>query len=139
IRLVGNILIDSLVASLPRARESRILHELGLKPRRFVYVTLHRPSNVDHRETLAPILETLADLACSLHVGFPIHPGSRARAESFGLKLSVRDSVHVVEPVGYLDSVRLAEDARLVLTDSGGLQEETTYLRTPCLTERPNT
>ncbi len=139
IRLVGNILIDSLVASLPRARESRILHELGLKPRRFVYVTLHRPSNVDHRETLAPILETLADLARSLPVVFPIHPRTRARAESFGLKLSGRDGLHVVEPVGYLDSVRLAEDARLVLTDSGGLQEETTYLRTPCLTLRPNT
>jgi UDP-N-acetylglucosamine 2-epimerase (non-hydrolysing) len=139
IQAVGNIMIDSLVENLPAARSSTVLRTLGLVPGKFIYVTLHRPQNVDHRESLSAIMRELRRLSSDLPVVFPMHPRTRKRLEEFGIAGAENAAVHVVEPVGYHDSLCLTENARLVLTDSGGLQEESTYFRTPCLTLRPNT
>jgi UDP-N-acetylglucosamine 2-epimerase (non-hydrolysing) len=141
IRQVGNVMIDTLAANLERARAREAPHRLGVEPRRYVYVTLHRPSNVDERQSLAAIVACLLDVSRRSPVVFPVHPRTRQRLADFGLldDLTDADGVKLVEPVGYLDSIGLAEAAACVLTDSGGLQEETTFLRVPCLTLRPNT
>lgn len=139
IRRVGNIMIDTLLANLDQARTRNPLERLGLEPGRFVYVTLHRPANVDRPETLGPIMQHLQRLAATLPVVFPVHPRTRQRLTDFAMALDGSPALHLLDPVGYHDSLCLAEQARFVLTDSGGLQEETTYFRTPCLTLRPNT
>ncbi len=139
IRRVGNIMIDTLTANLEKARRRRTYGQFRVEPARYVYVTLHRPSNVDAAETLSGIMEDLARLSRDFPVVFPIHPRTRKNMESFRITVSSAPSLHLVDPVGYLDSLCLAENARFVLTDSGGLQEETTFFRTPCLTLRPNT
>jgi UDP-N-acetylglucosamine 2-epimerase (non-hydrolysing) len=139
IELVGNVMIDTLIANLDKARASRLLDALGLEKRQFVYVTLHRPSNVDNETNLALILAELKRLARQFPVVFPMHPRTRKMCERFGISLNGENGLRVIEPVGYHDSLCLTECTRLVLTDSGGLQEESTYFRTPCLTLRPNT
>lgn len=162
VRLVGNVMIDTLIANLPAARQSQILQKTGVTSGHFVYVTLHRPSNVDQPENLRLIMTELAALASKLPVVFPIHPRTRHRLAEFGLavrssavssppldversmlnvecSLVPQPALLLIEPVGYHDSLCLTENARLVLTDSGGLQEESTWFRTPCLTLRPNT
>jgi UDP-N-acetylglucosamine 2-epimerase (non-hydrolysing) len=139
IKLVGNVMIDTLVANLEMARKSPILGKCGVKKKGFAYVTLHRPSNVDLRENLARIVHNLEDLAAQLPVVFPVHPRTRKMLAEFGLSPADRKGVSIIEPIGYHDSLCLTENARLVLTDSGGLQEESTFYRTPCLTLRPNT
>ena len=139
IRLVGNIMIDSLVANLEQAHASSILRQCRVEPGNFAYVTLHRPANVDERASLTAITGELEKLSHRLPVVFPIHPRTRKMCASFGLNLQQNNGVRLLEPVGYHDSLCLTENARLVLTDSGGLQEESTYFRTPCLTLRPNT
>jgi UDP-N-acetylglucosamine 2-epimerase (non-hydrolysing) len=139
IRLVGNIMIDSVVAHLSNGRNGTILEQLELKDRGFVYVTLHRPSNVDQRESLSAIIDELTALADQFPVIFPIHPRTRQRMEQFGLSIPASGAVHLLDPIGYKDSLALTRHARCVLTDSGGLQEESTYFQTPCLTLRPNT
>ncbi len=141
IRQVGNVMIDTLAHNLEKARARRAPDSLGLTPRRFVYVTLHRPSNVDGRDSLTPIAECLRDMARRQPVVFPVHPRTRQRLADFGLldALQSHDGIRLVEPVGYLDSIGLVDEASCVLTDSGGLQEETTFLGVPCLTLRPNT
>ncbi|SMC26402.1 UDP-N-acetylglucosamine 2-epimerase (non-hydrolysing) [Desulfacinum hydrothermale DSM 13146] len=139
IHRVGNIMIDCLVANLARARARRAPVRLGVEPGRYAYVTLHRPSNVDCRESLEAILENLVRLSRDLPVIFPVHPRTHKALEAFGLDHVGAPGLHKIAPVGYQDSLCLTENARLVLTDSGGLQEESTYFRTPCLTLRPNT
>ena len=141
IRQVGNVMIDTLAANLERARAREAPRQLGVAARAYVYVTLHRPSNVDARESLAAIVTCLLDVSRVAPVVFPVHPRTRQRLADFGLEGALAGSaaVKLVEPVGYLDSIGLAEAAACVLTDSGGLQEETTFLRVPCLTLRPNT
>jgi UDP-N-acetylglucosamine 2-epimerase (non-hydrolysing) len=139
IRFVGNVMIDALVANLEKSRASRLMGNLGFAPRGFVYVTLHRPSNVDHQENLTAITGQLRALARRLPVVFPMHPRTRKMCAQFGIELNGQAGFKVLEPIGYHDSLCLTENARLVLTDSGGLQEESTYFRTPCLTLRPNT
>jgi len=135
VHFVGNVMIDSLQAALPRARESRIHERLELPRKQYALATLHRPANVDDAAALSRLLAALAEVAAQLPVVFPIHPRTRARLpagfEARGLKL--------VEPLGYLDFLALTADARLVMTDSGGIQEETTALGVPCLTLRENT
>jgi UDP-N-acetylglucosamine 2-epimerase (non-hydrolysing) len=141
IRLVGNIMIDSLLRNVERARSSRILDQLGFDSDQLCLVTLHRPSNVDHKETLSGIMSALKLIARSLPVVFPVHPRTRSRLEEFGL-VEPRDGSTgfvLLEPVTYLDFVRLYSKSQLVLTDSGGVQEETTALGIPCLTLRDNT
>jgi UDP-N-acetylglucosamine 2-epimerase (non-hydrolysing) len=135
VHFVGNVMIDSLAAALPRARESRIHERLELAKKGYALATLHRPANVDDPAALRGLLSALAEVAAQLPVVFPIHPRTRARLpagfDAPGLKL--------VEPLGYLDFLALTAEARLVMTDSGGIQEETTALGVPCLTLRENT
>ena len=139
IRRVGNVMIDSLVAHLGQADATNTLERLNLLPNRFIYVTLHRPSNVDDRDSLEVIVRELATLSGQWTIAFPIHPRTRARMAEFGLSFDGHSGVRLLDPLGYLDSLNLTRHARFVLTDSGGLQEESTYFRTPCLTLRPNT
>jgi len=139
IKLVGNIMIDALVANLERARERNTSGNLGIKDDSFAYVTLHRPSNVDQKETLGPLMGELIELSHRIDVVFPMHPRTRKMISELQIPIGNGSRLRIVEPIGYHDSLFLAERARFVLTDSGGLQEETTFLRTPCLTLRPNT
>jgi len=139
IRLVGNIMIDALVANLDQAGKSGVLLRLGLKPKEFVYVTLHRPSNVDDRSTLATIMKELHRLAGQMPVVFPMHPRTRKMLADFGLVSEGQPGLRILDPIGYHDSLCLTGNSKFVLTDSGGLQEESTFLKTPCLTLRPNT
>jgi UDP-N-acetylglucosamine 2-epimerase (non-hydrolysing) len=139
IKLVGNVMIDTLVSNLVKSRASHLPTTLGLRHKGFVYVTLHRPSNVDDRESLTKIITELKRLAVQLPVVFPMHPRTRKMCGQFGISFNGDKGLHLAEPIGYHDSLWLTENARLVLTDSGGLQEESTYFRTPCLTLRPNT
>jgi UDP-N-acetylglucosamine 2-epimerase (non-hydrolysing) len=136
--LVGNVMVDTLLHLRERARATRAPDKFGVRGQRFAFVTLHRPSNVDSRETLAELLGALEQLAREMPVIFPIHPRTRSRIEEFGLA-DVANGVRLVEPLGYLETVALVESSTLVLTDSGGLQEETTVLGIPCITARPNT
>lgn len=139
IKLVGNIMIDTLVANLAEARSNGHLGRLDLRPKAFAYVTLHRPSNVDHEENLRAIMAELGRLAGQMPVVFPMHPRTRKMCEEFDIPLNGNGALRILEPIGYHDSICLTENALLVLTDSGGLQEETTWFRTPCLTLRANT
>jgi UDP-N-acetylglucosamine 2-epimerase (non-hydrolysing) len=139
IRLVGNIMIDTLVENLEKARGRNTLEALGLQARQFVYVTLHRPSNVDRKDCLSQIMAELKRLSRQMPVVFPVHPRTRKMLSEFGLSPTDTPAVKILEPIGYHDSMCLTEQARFVLTDSGGLQEESTFFRTPCLTLRPNT
>jgi UDP-N-acetylglucosamine 2-epimerase (non-hydrolysing) len=139
IKLVGNVMIDALAANLEQARNSGILGKLGLQKKAFAYVTLHRPSNVDDPANLKGIMSGLNRLASQLPVVFPMHPRTHKMLAQFGISTATNGAMKILEPVGYHDSICLTESARLVLTDSGGLQEESTFFRTPCLTLRPNT
>lgn len=135
---VGNTMIDSLVHALESCGESDFLQRLGLSDNEYCYVTLHRPSNVDDPDRLACVLEMLRGLSELIEVIFPIHPRTRARIKKAGLA-GLLSAIKTMEPVGYMDSITLTSHARFVLTDSGGLQEEATFLKTPCLTLRPET
>lgn len=141
IRLVGNVMIDSLLKHLKRAERSRVREELGVADKPYAVVTLHRPSNVDDRETFTRILSALEAISGRLTVVFPVHPRTRRQIEEFGLasRVAASPNLRLVEPLGYLDFLRLYSGAALVLTDSGGIQEETTALGVPCLTLRENT
>lgn len=141
ISFVGNIMIDTLFNMRKRSDESTLLPELGLNKSDYVLVTLHRPSNVDQKKTLTNFVEILEETTKELPMVWPVHPRSKSRAEEFGLwqRLQSIQKLHLLEPVGYLDNVSLMSNARLVLTDSGGIQEETTALGIPCLTARENT
>ena len=141
IRFVGNVMIDTLFRNIERARNSQVLDRLGLKPREFCAMTLHRPSNVDDKRVLEGILDALEAIGERTPIVFPIHPRTRARLEEFGLAERARKMTALVltEPMGYLDFLQLYSNSRLVLTDSGGIQEETTALGIPCLTLRHNT
>ena len=138
IHFVGNVMIDTLVKMLPRALKRPVVTDLGLKAGGYVLVTLHRPSNVDHPETLREILTALDEISARWPVIFPVHPRTRKSIENMKIP-PVSTDVHLLEPFGYLDFLALTHSAGLVLTDSGGIQEETTYLGVPCLTARPNT
>jgi UDP-N-acetylglucosamine 2-epimerase (non-hydrolysing) len=139
IHRVGNIMIDSLVAGLERARASRVLDRLGLAPGGFGVLTLHRPSNVDDEGTLRGIMEVLHEISEELPIVFSCHPRTAQRLKALPGNLAKRGDVRVLEPLGYLDFLRLTSQSRIVLTDSGGLQEETTFLQIPCVTIRENT
>jgi UDP-N-acetylglucosamine 2-epimerase (non-hydrolysing) len=139
VKLVGNIMIDALVENLERANQQKTLETLGLKESGFVYVTLHRPSNVDSKNSLTKIMAELKVLAKQMPVVFPMHPRTRKMLSEFGIFPGTTNGLKILDPIGYHDSLNLTQHARLVLTDSGGLQEESTYFRTPCLTLRPNT
>jgi UDP-N-acetylglucosamine 2-epimerase (non-hydrolysing) len=141
IRLVGNVMIDSLYQHLERAQQSTIRERLGLTDARYAVLTLHRPSNVDDRTTFEGILSALERISEQLPIIFPVHPrAARTIAESGLLdRLKSARNLRLIEPLGYLDFLNLYSGAQLVLTDSGGIQEETTVLGIPCLTLRENT
>ena len=136
IHFVGNVMIDTLVKRLPAAQARPVLSDLGLRGGEYILVTLHRPSNVDDPQPLREILAALEQLAGQRRVIFPVHPRTRQRMEQLGLQPG---KVEFLEPLGYLDFLALTVAAGLVLTDSGGIQEETTYLGIPCLTLRKTT
>jgi UDP-N-acetylglucosamine 2-epimerase (non-hydrolysing) len=139
VQFAGNVMIDTLRAHLARAVPA--LQTLaGIPARGYAVVTLHRPSNVDHEATFRALLEALNQVAEKLDVVFPIHPRTKATAERFGMgDLLNRPGMRLLPPQGYLEMLGLTRDATVVLTDSGGLQEETTALGVPCITLRENT
>ncbi|MGB8913093.1 MAG: UDP-N-acetylglucosamine 2-epimerase (non-hydrolyzing), partial [Candidatus Sulfotelmatobacter sp.] len=152
IHFVGNTMIDSLLASREKAEKSAVLEQFALRGntngsghgiKRYALLTLHRPSNVDNRETFLSILEGLDELADSCPILFSAHPRTRKRIAEFGLERFFQErketGVRLLDPLGYLDFLCLMKHAALVVTDSGGIQEETTCLLVPCVTVRENT
>lgn len=146
IHFVGNVMIDTLMKHRSKALEQPTLHNLQLideagKPLPYAAITLHRPGNVDNPEVLKGIGEALIELAKQMPVLFPVHPRTRARFAEFGLTqmFSKGNGIRLLEPMGYLDFLNLEANATMILTDSGGIQEESTILGVPCLTLRPNT
>jgi len=137
IEFVGNTMIDTLLRNLDRALATSLPE--GLSENEYAVVTLHRPSNVDSPEQLGPILRTLQQISLRIPVVFPVHPRTRQQIESFGLRASVVEGIRLIPPLSYLPFIGLVARARMVLTDSGGIQEETTVLGVPCLTMRDNT
>jgi UDP-N-acetylglucosamine 2-epimerase (non-hydrolysing) len=132
IHRVGNVMIDSLVRLLPLAEQCR---SNGL-PEEYALVTLHRPSNVDNGESLLGILRSLLEVSQRLSVVFPVHPRTRQRIDEFGIYIR---GIHLLDPLPYIEFLSLQRRATVVITDSGGIQEETTFLKVPCLTVRENT
>jgi len=141
IDFVGNVMIDSYELQRGKIEADGTREGMGLKPREYGVVTLHRPSNVDHREKLTLLVEQLALAAEKLPLVFAIHPRTRKKLEEFGLLagLASNKRIRLTEPLGYVQFMNLVSGARLAITDSGGVQEETTYLGIPCLTLRENT
>jgi UDP-N-acetylglucosamine 2-epimerase (non-hydrolysing) len=137
IHLVGNLMIDSLRKHLSRAMQSDVRQRLGIADERYGLITLHRPANVDDDRKRTEILEALSVIAEELVLFWPVHPRTRARLESGSFPLSPK--IRLLEPLGYLDFLRLQAESFIVLTDSGGIQEETTVLGVPCLTLREKT
>jgi UDP-N-acetylglucosamine 2-epimerase (non-hydrolysing) len=141
IHFVGNVMIDTLLQHRAKADQSTILEDLALSDGGYAVITLHRPANVDNRESLEGLIEALEYIQNDLTVVFPAHPRTRAKIEEFGMgnRLAAMSNLRILDPIGYLDFLKLIASARLVLTDSGGIQEETTILKVPCLTLRENT
>jgi UDP-N-acetylglucosamine 2-epimerase (non-hydrolysing) len=138
---VGNIMIDTLRLHIEEAEKSAILDTIGVSSKQYGLVTLHRPSNVDNPRRLAEVFDALEVVQRKLPLVFPIHPRSRKMLAEHGLqgRVDAMSRLHLLDPVGYLDFLKLQKYAVLVLTDSGGIQEETTVLGVPCLTIRENT
>lgn len=141
LHLVGNLMIDTLMKLLPQAKDTSALHDLGLQERQYGVITLHRPSNVDDRPTLEAILQVLIRVSESLPMVFPVHPRTANRLEEFGLHDLLANAKQIIQlpPAGYLEFLALTSSAKVIVTDSGGLQEESTALGVPCLTMRANT
>jgi UDP-N-acetylglucosamine 2-epimerase (non-hydrolysing) len=142
IHLVGNIMIDSLISILERidpSYEDRIFQKFDLERNHFVLVTLHRPSNVDDPNNLWRVMNTLNTLSRRIPVIFPAHPRTKKNINGFETNFCSNGKFKIVEPLRYKEFIALERCAKFVLTDSGGIQEETTYLNVPCLTLRPNT
>lgn len=137
---VGNVMIDAYCMLQERIANAGTLARLGLESLSYAVVTMHRPVNVDQSESLSAVVDQLIALSAHIPVVFPIHPRTRARLTSFGLlDRLARADLHLLEPLGYIEFMNLVSNCRLVVTDSGGIQEETTYLGIPCLTAREST
>ncbi len=138
--LVGNVMIDTLLRNLEKSKSSKILEELNLKPREYAVLTLHRPANVDSEEVLQSIFSALRTISEDYPIIFPVHPRTKKNMERMGLRELIGDGqIITIDPLGYLDFLKLMANSKFVLTDSGGIQEETTILEVPCLTLRDNT
>ena len=135
----GNVMIDSLKYYLPKASKSNILEKLDLQPQNYVLMTMHRPSNVDSKDQLIDLVNLLNALTEKRKLIFPIHPRTKKNMDDYSLLNSVNKNVVLSEPIGYLDFLNLLRQAELVITDSGGIQEETTYLGIQCITTRTTT
>jgi len=141
ILLVGNVMIDTLLKNRARADKSPILAELGLQEASYAILTLHRPANVDDPAVFGRLLDAIEVIQQDLPIVFPIHPRTRNNLKTLGLSRRIERlaNLRLIEPAGYLDFLKLTSSAKFVLTDSGGIQEETTILKVPCLTLRENT
>lgn len=156
IHFVGNVMIDTLLQHKEKAQESKILQQLGLSIRNlttpYALLTLHRPSNVDNKHTLQGILEALNEISKQIPIIFPAHPRTQKKIKEFGFEQcfselstlnpqssTLKNVIYSIDPMGYLDFISLMSNAKLVMTDSGGIQEETTVLGVPCVTLRKNT
>jgi len=135
----GNVMIDSLTNYLHKAKVSNIHNEYQLEKGKYVLVTLHRPSNVDTKEGLKALLHLLNTVAEKRKLLFPIHPRTKSNMIKFGLDNTLEENVVLTDPIGYIDFLALTKDAELIITDSGGIQEESTYLGVQCITVRNNT
>ncbi len=138
IHMVGNVMIDTLIRLLPKADGTGLLGKLNWTDRPYALVTLHRPSNVDDAKELWTTLKTLNEIASEIGIIFPVHPRTRQMMRELSMG-DLSANLHFVDPVGYLEFLGLQRKAAFVITDSGGIQEETTYLGVPCLTVRENT
>lgn len=136
---VGNSMIDSLHYALPKAERSTVLERVGVTAKGYALVTLHRPSNVDDDVQLRMLFDVLNSIAASTDVVFPLHPRTRKNMEPWSSSVSISPRIHLIDPVGYVDFLRLMQQCSFVLTDSGGIQEETTALGIPCITARTST
>jgi len=132
-------MIDSLVNFLHKAETSNIHNDYQLEKGKYVLVTLHRPSNVDTKEELEALLHLLNTVARKRKLVFPIHPRTKSNMIKFGLDKTLEENVILTDPIGYIDFLALTKDAELIITDSGGIQEESTYLGVQCITVRKNT
>lgn len=142
IHRVGNIMIDSIctvAGSIDSARGDKILQHFGVTNGNYSLITLHRPCNVDRKERLAQTLDILRRIAKKCTVLFPMHPRTRKNIEEFGIEITDDERLRIMGPLTYREFIVLEKNARFVLTDSGGIQEETTFFHVPCLTLRPNT
>jgi UDP-N-acetylglucosamine 2-epimerase (non-hydrolysing) len=141
IHLVGNVMIDTLLKNRRKAESTSVLEDMDLHPREYAVVTLHRPANVDDPGALAGLVDVLDAVQSDMPVIFPIHPRTLAHLADHGLKARVdaMPNLRLTDPLGYMEFLKLLDHARIVLTDSGGIQEETTILNVPCLTLRENT
>ena len=139
IHFVGNVMIDSLVHFLPKTGSSNVLTDYKLSSNEFVLVTLHRPSNVDNKEQLSSLIKLLNAVASLKKLIFPIHPRTKNNLDSFGLTEKLIPNVILTDPIGYIDFLTLIKNAELILTDSGGIQEESTFLGIQCVTVRTTT
>ncbi len=141
VHFVGNVMIDSLYRNLPKADASSVVSDHGLTPGEYAVLTMHRPANVDDPQVLGRLLGVVERVAAQMPIVFPAHPRTLDRLAAFGLRarLDAAKNITVVKPLGYLDFLKLVKDARIILTDSGGIQEETTVLRVPCVTLREST
>jgi len=141
IHFVGNVMIDTLLRFKEKSNQSKILNELNLLPRSYALLTLHRPSNVDEKQNLEGILDALSQIQKKIKIVFPMHPRTKKKIEEFGLNVMSQQLENIIftEPLGYLDFMKLMMESKLILTDSGGMQEEATILKIPCVTLRNNT
>ena len=139
VHFVGNIMIDSLVHFLPTIEKSSIHDEMGLEKGEYTLLTFHRPSNVDNGETLADLVGMLNRLSSKTQLVFPVHPRTRKNLEKYNLLKDLNSEIRLLEPIGYLDFLALTRSSKLLITDSGGIQEETTFLGVQCITVRDNT
>lgn len=133
---VGNVMIDTLRKSKVKSQRSKVLKKLGIEGMKYAVATLHRPSNVDDKKNLEKVMSIMAKIAKKMPVIFPIHPRTQKNLEKWGINAC---GVRIIQPLGYLDFLKLMSHSNLTLTDSGGIQEETTILGIPCLTMRENT
>ena len=138
---VGNVMIDSLISHKEKSKQSKILSKLKLEKNNYAVLTLHRPSNVDNGKSLEYVLDILSQVQKKIKIVFPVHPRTLKNLANFNLmsKIKSQKNLIVTEPLGYLDFLNLMSNSRFVLTDSGGIQEETTVLGVPCITIRNNT
>jgi len=139
IYFVGNVMIDTLLQHKEKSEESRVLEKLRLGSKEYAVLTLHRPSNVDSHETFKNIIMAIEEISKHIKVVFPTHPRTRRILASYSKHVAYDGRLVCIDPLGYLDFLKLMSEARIVLTDSGGMQEETTVLGIPCLTLRNNT
>ena len=139
VHFVGNVMIDSLIQYLPKAEQSSILKTYKLIPSKYLLFTLHRPSNVDSNQFLTDLMKLFENLSAERQIIFPVHPRTKKNLEAAGFGSHHHKNVILTEPIGYIDFLSLTKNAEVIITDSGGIQEESTYLGVQCITVRDNT